>query len=212
MVRYTKKSKPMARKLTTRVNRLEKKVKETRPEMKFLHIVYNHSIDTDPTNSSQIHNIAGNITQGNGDSANRIGDKIHMKTLSLKGYFTLGDSTNVIRMCLVQFRRQVSTPTWESFVGASDGGTNQISSYFNHDKAGQYNVLFDKTYTLVTGHSDVVKFKEQINLTRAAKQIAYLAGGTVITTGAIYLFLISDSGAATHPTITSSVALRYIDP
>lgn len=155
-------------------------------------------------------------SQGDTDST-RSGDRITIKSLQLRGTLTVADTHNIMRIIIFQYLGDdaVAVPTSGQVLEAPYYGTyNHVNSPYAKDFVGYKTiVLWDSTYVL---NQDNQAKQFQIMLTAAnfrkkAKPYIQYQGGTSNGVGNIYLMAVSDSGAATHPSLSFASRLRYID-
>lgn len=174
------------------------------------------SLDTDIDHSiSQTATLTllNGISQGDGEGA-REGKEITLQGVYIRGSLAGADTTNVSRVMIV-IDKQCN--------GAAFGATDLLEAggdphaLFNKQEVKRFIVLYDRTFaTSGTGPNNTV-FKKYIDLTRKGKKGGYktiynqnvstVAG---ISTGSLYLFTVSDSGAATHPALTGNIRLKFV--
>ena len=153
------------------------------------------------------------IAQGTTDGQ-RIGDKVKLRGIRLQMILNIGDVTQHIRIMIVQFRGNTQTagaPTiGQVLVPTTLGTINAPIANRVWDLTQQFNVLYDKIYTLEGVSKPVVHIRRTISIKYAKRLISYYQA---LTTGAnkIYLMMVSDSGAATHPTAQFQIRLMYDD-
>ncbi len=148
-------------------------------------------------------NTLSDITQGLLDT-NRVGDQVNPDRLRLSYSVNVGDSTNIVRMIIFQWRL-MSTPTLASILQYSTVAEVPYAPT-TIDTASDYKILYDRTCYVSTNQAicgDVI----EINL---KGKIQYQSGGTSAI-NQIWIALVSDSGAAPNPTVGYVSALYFYD-
>lgn len=142
----------------------------------------------------------------------RIGDKITIRGLDIRMHLTSSDTYNIIR-CII-FQWYPNTSITSAPVGSqilNDVTTYPYISPYVHDYTNQYGVLYDKMFTLSSladTITRVVKIKPRLKYCK--KTINFSAAGTN-GSNKLYMLLVSDSGAVTHPTANIHSRLFYDD-
>jgi len=120
----------------------------------------------------------------------------------------LGDTTNFMRILIFRWlpNSSINPPTVAQLLADS---TFPYLSPLSAPQRNQFNVLYDNTISLHASHpQQAIRFSKKL----AAKKVLYDSGAGVTTgAGKIYILVISDSGAATHPSITGYFRLNYHD-
>lgn len=152
------------------------------------------------------------ISQGTTD-VTRIGDKVRLKALFLDYQIVCSDATNLVRVVVFQWHPQtnlVAATLTEIFQYFAIGDNREVLSPYVHDYGDQFRVLYDRLYTLDLASAYTKSFKGVISLKRAKKQMAYAAGGSQ-GSNQLYIAVLSDSSAASHPTFTYVSRVIYED-
>lgn len=224
-----KKSKSKKRAKLT-LSKINKKVNSllNQVEKKYLELSHAYSSVTTSGNTHDGKLIVDGIAVGN-NRAERIGEKIHLDTLQIRGQFRIGngvanDAYNQIRMLVLMVKYDVHTadPTIDELLnpGPSVPGVSTeqvIQGLYRKNPDYQYKVLYDKVHTCYwrnasglgagQGSPQLIQFNirrklnEDIHYTDAGIPIGYLP----------YLIMISDSGAVTHPEISYNTRLTWSD-
>lgn len=153
------------------------------------------------------------IAQGTTDGQ-RIGDKVRIRGLRLHMIMNIADNTQNVRVMIVQFRGNTQiagAPTVAQVLVPTTLGTiNAPIANRVWDLTQQFNVLYDKLYTYESVSKPVLHVRRTISIKYAKRLMSFYQAGT---TGAnkLYLMLISDSGAAPHPSIQFQIRLMYDD-
>jgi len=148
------------------------------------------------------------VPQGDTD-VTRDGDKIKLEEISFRYTVQIADTTNVFRVILFQWHPS-SSPGITNIL-LTVGSANGVNSALTVDYEQQYKILYDRTHYLnnvavpQTGLTEAVVIKKGFQ-----KQMQFIAGGTT-GTNHIWAAFISDSAAATHPSINSSMRIRFSD-
>lgn len=158
-----------------------------------------NSISTTPTNT-QLYT----LTSGS-DEDQRTGFKIRATGVYGRFMFTNGDDTNVVRIILYQTKGNASTLTSTGIYNALD--------------PEQYTIFYDKhvklqaPFTGGTQNKEVVlrkSFKNKFNSFQG-KLITYDTVSSTSSMRPIYMLVVSDSVAISHPTILGNLRAFYKD-
>lgn len=153
--------------------------------------------------------LSAHIVQGDTDSM-REGDNLTLTKVRMFGTIEVADTTNLMRVILFRYK-PVATPTWAELL---EGGTPALADIYRpyrKDTASLFHICYDRVFTLSTVSKPQVSFQKIIYGKKLGKKkVSYNGGGT---TGAdhLWLFILSDSGAVSHPTITYNVTQYYTD-
>jgi hypothetical protein len=146
------------------------------------------------------------VTQGDSDTT-RDGDRLLPKDLSLRGTWVISDTTNVCRVILFRWLPS-STPAVSDIVTSNYVGTTAAAfSPLTHDTRQQYKILADQICILDVSHT--VRLLNW-NLKLPPQPIQYVAG-TTTGSNKLYILVITDSGAASHPGANFALKLTYTD-
>jgi len=161
---------------------------------------------------------------------NRIGRKITMKNLQIRGQFLLTDDTTlmtVVRMIVVYDKQpNGAAPTFANIIQSQNiSGTAEslFASFVNLDNRDRFEIVRDYQYSLgsrstvatqsIAQGPGVICVNEFIPL--GGREVVFNAGtaGTVgdITTGALYAFFISNTPNATGCISQLSFRTRFTD-
>lgn len=149
------------------------------------------------------------VPQGDTDST-RDADTLMPTSLVINYIINLGDTTNFFRVIVFRWHDKNTTPTVAQILQSNSSSTGGVISDYDHDYRQNFNVLYDKTHTLVSGASNAVIIKNMIRLPLAKKAIQYVSGGT----GGgekLWALAISDSSAIAHPSWWYNFRLNYTD-
>lgn len=146
------------------------------------------------------------VTQGVADQQ-RVGDTFKYVNLEFNYNVIAADTTNVIRLVLLQYH-PVSIPIAQTFFVGTLGNVNSPLQSFSKDIKPQFSVLWDKTHYL-TLNNNACEGKHMTILPKR-KIVQAVNGGT---TGSehIYLVAISDSSSTPYPTISFIGRINFTD-
>lgn len=171
------------------------------------HALYSNGV-VNPDSSSGILSCLNLIAQGDGEGA-RTGDSIMMKQLHVNFQFTINSSASNTRVRAIIFnykQPQGATPV-NTFVLQSA----TINALYNHDNAGLYTILYDRSVNLSnTGLQETTRM-----VTRKFYQLHEAFDGTSasvadIQRNALWLLLMSDEATNT-PSVSWRSQLMYVD-
>lgn len=145
------------------------------------------------------------VTQGDGDTM-RDGDKLLPTSLSVRYAFQAGDATNAFRFLIIRWKCSASTLSIGN-IFQTLGTTRAPYEPLIHDQRNQFDVLMDRLINLDTYHPQVIINKR---LKLAKKMINYSAAGTT-GSNKLFVVVVSDSGAAAHPTLNGWTRLNFTD-
>lgn len=204
--RYRKKStRELARKEDTKkivkiAKQVANKISQRDVELKYDNLNYTAGVSYTWTQSNLSSDIGGGTTD-----ITRIGDKITNKFIDVRWQWQAGDTRNVARMVFYVAREgATSTQPFET-----DSSVEAPMSHYTHDLKGKYKILYDKTLTLCQNgsNSQVTGFK-RIPMYNMVTQ--YSAASTTVVKNCVYMALVSDSAAITHPNPIIHVRMHYV--
>lgn len=183
----------------SQVSKIAKNVVSRKIETKYIDSTYNSGFDS--TGTIQI--LSNIITQGVTDS-DRVGDRLEIKNFAMRGYASYGDTVNIMRVILFQWKPSSTTAPVITDVLQ----TAHRFSHYNHDKKGLYRVLYDTTFNL----NDTNRRQQLIkrNLKPKLKTLKFEAAG-VNGMNHIYLLGISDSSVSPNPAVQLDFRLQFKD-
>lgn len=140
----------------------------------------------------------------------RIGDMISLHSIDMRWSAIVADATNIVRVVLIQWNPDttIETPTYNAvFAGAG----SPVNSPFNHDGNKKFTVVYDKRVFLSTaiGTAGDAVYIMATN-SKLNNRIQFISGSQN-SMGGLYLILLSDSIASTHPTVDYSVRINWYD-
>lgn len=154
------------------------------------------------------------ITQGTTDSS-RIGDRVTIKSIKVKGNLIAADATQVVRVILFQWLQDTAscTPIPSDILQNQNQPYSPLSSYTKDSAGYEWVPLWDRTFCMNAGTGTSVNFSvklsgKKLSKGKAVNTIQFNAAGTT-GTGHYYFCFYSDSGAAFDPTFTYYSRIRY---
>lgn len=137
---------------------------------------------------------------------NRDGREIIVKSVLIRGTFSVADSYNIIRMMLLwDIDPDGSLPVLADIL---ESPANPTHSAIAINNTKRFVVLRDKMFKIDTD-DPIVNFKLYRKLNHKSTFIGTTAAIASLERGGLYLFCVSDSSAATHPGLTVYTRIRY---
>lgn len=151
------------------------------------------------------------VPQGTTD-VTRVGDKLTIRGLDIRMDAIIADTTNVIRCIIFQWYINTNI-TLSNPLGSQvlqDITTYPHLSNYHHDNNNQFHILYDTMIQLGAQGPQARVWHVKPNLKWAKKTVEFSGGGT---NGAnkLYMLLVSDSSAVSHPTVRIQSRLRFDD-
>lgn len=147
----------------------------------------------------------------------RTGTKIQLRTLAMRLTLGFPDDYNNLRIALIRGRR-VGTLNASDISYDPNGSNDDIHLPFNQKYV---DVLFDKTYAGQAqsgGVSSALPPFKFVDINKYLGKICKYTESTTSTTGeqpyngnAIYLYAVSDSAFASHPTMPGQIRMSFKD-
>lgn len=154
------------------------------------------------------------VAQGTTD-VTRIGDQLTIRSLQFNFSALVADSTNLLRLVIFQWFEQTGTiPTYPdmSQILIDTGSGRAVFSPYSHDYRYDFKVLFDRTYVLDGVQVPVITRKIFIKrFPPKHRKIQFVGASNTNYTNGLFALLVSDSAAATHPTVTYSGKFNFSD-
>lgn len=152
-------------------------------------------------------NLTSNIAQGDSDTT-RDGDKIYLKTLRLKYFGQYADSWNQIRVIVFKWNKDSTSAITSANLLVSSGDSKAILSPLSWDTKKEYRVYYDCVINVDDAYREVSPVKEvEVKLNY---RVDYIAAGTNAM-NSLYMCILSDSTAVTHPKCNWYARLEYTD-
>jgi len=196
-----------------------KKIVQRQAELKFF---YFNQAATAVSTTIVMTGLPFDVLQGTADT-NRIGDALTWRGwIDLRYQWIIADTANLVRLMVVQWKAQSTGtpfPTYADVLLTGPSGGYDVFSQYNHDNRHNYVILFDRTHKLIgnsaaattpnTSVSEVFRHVK-VPLTKAKKVAQFIGGGSQ-GTNRLFLIYMSDSAAATHPTLTYTTKVCFAD-
>lgn len=199
---------PLTRKQATAVTKIVKKVETKSSEKKFYDTDRLGSISTAGQVFSCLNGLAQGVT-----NVNRIGDKIQLTSFQVRGIVTAGDSYNFMRFILFQWASDANTASpivTDVLDGAAISSGSGITAPYNMETSGTYKVIKDKVYYVDQDNNQAKFFKFKTRKI-SQKMLKFSPSGNRPFKGEMFVIVISDSSAATHPSIEFITRTYFID-
>lgn len=148
------------------------------------------------------------ISVGTADGQ-RIKHAVTIKSLHLNMFATNADPTNVMRVIVFQYFESPSLPALSDILQSTTASLSWHSPY-NFDNAKSYRILYDSTKLINSVAKPQVHWNKFIKLSKARKNIEY-SGTTTDGMNKIYMYVLSDSAAISHPPYYGTATLTYTD-
>lgn len=161
-------------------------------------------------NSGSMFDFLNFNAQGTSDFQERIGDKIQLSRFSMRCVIDASntDEYNFFRVIIFRWRvdDNILVPTTLDILQTSD----VYSPYsFDLKTSRKRQILFDRTYLVVSGQSNAAKALN-INFSLRGHKVNFI-GATDNGEGKVYALFISDSTAVNHPSIYLFSRITYKD-
>ncbi len=150
------------------------------------------------------------IAQGITDSQ-RIGRQVTPISLYVKAFAAVGDTYNRCRLIVVQDTNSCGSVPSVSDILQNTGSLLSTISTREDSTLSRFRTLYDKVVTVDTATPSKAFPKKFIKLDRSLKMTWESTAGTSPSANQLYMVQISDSSAATHPTMAHYMEFRYTD-
>lgn len=208
------------------VRRIQKKVRKLNPELKYIDVNYDSALpvlnNISATDSRM--DILPNITQGPGDYGNRIGDKICLKSLNIRGQLVLGTAYSFQPVRVLIWAPRSNPDGANSYLSMANeyitsalDNTNMAPFVMKDwDNKSAFVTLYDRMYMLRstvsvgnagTVHPTVIPFRIKLNLKSRIAQ--YFGGGPSLVKNQIFVTFLSSIDNAV--TFNAYARLTYTD-
>lgn len=146
------------------------------------------------------------LSQGD-DSVTRDGNEIYISSVYIKGSITAADATNSVRMLVFWDSQPNSTAPVDAQLFFSPVAYPHLST-LNYDYRKRFRVLSDEMF-VVDSNDPVSFYRRYIKIGRKTLYVGSSSTITGITKGALYMCMVSDSGASTHPEVTFQSRIHF---
>lgn len=155
-----------------------------------------------------------NLTQGDGDDAERVGDEIYATSVDLRWYISNGDNNNVCRIIMFQYTADDTVNPGVGTVLTNVGTAYSVISPYNADHVGKdksVRILSDQMFTLNANFDGASQYRVgHTKVPLKIRKVQYL-GGTVNGINKPWILVISDSSIVSHPDFKMYARLNYQD-
>lgn len=176
-------------------------------ESKYQIQVLNSTVDTTGFTTGQPLEIS-NPQVGTSDTQ-RIGDSIWIRDVELRMSCQHGDVTNVMRLIVFRWLPVSSTAPYVVDILSQNGtipsSVFQVLSPYNKDNLSQFEVYLDTTFQMNPSFNPVYSV-----ILKIGKPIQFV-NGTTNGSGKLFAIAVSDSNAATHPSIQLVTQCNFTD-
>jgi len=206
------------------VTRIQKKVGAMKPELKHWDLFANSITINNEASTNNSIQVLGGITQGPGDFGQRIGDKIALKSLHIRGQFQLAAGYDYAPVRMVIWMAKYNPDGASSYVSMANEYFTSIVDNTNYapfalkdwDNMGSFTTLYDTQFSMhshiaVGATPDGAVAIKTINLRIPLKNKIvqfYNAGSTITRNNLFVSFYSSVDGAVSFP---YNMRLTYTD-
>lgn len=153
------------------------------------------------------------LTPAQGDGlSQRSGDQIILKALQFRLSIIGADNTNKVRIIIFRWSQDNSiganVPTVNGVLQNID-----VMSFYNYTsyKNDRMTILYDRTVSTTFTDANQVVVLHTLYGKKLGRKVLEFNAASTLGTNQIYMLLISDSVAISHPTVTGYMQLRYTD-
>jgi len=196
------------KKLNSKVNRMMSTLK---PELKVSESAVNAKLIgtlASPSDFLDMKLPDPNLTTGTSWVNQRIGLKIRIRSISIKGNFHVGSNPSAtVRMLLVRAPQGLTYSP--SYYLSNTSNALGVISPFEPSVRDEFQVVWDKTVAINPFGADRYNFNffKKVNF-----PVSYIGNGTSIANGGLTLFVFSDQPAgSTNPLLNLYARIRYTD-
>lgn len=150
-----------------------------------------------------------NTSQGD-TGGTHIGDESVMKNLELRLIASVADATNSVRVILFRWKPNIGyvVPGAGAILKDANSPAN-LSSLYQEDGEDQYQIMYDELFLLAAAGGNPEQISRRIR--RNFNIRCDFLTGTSNSSNMIYLMLISDSSATTHPSVQFMSKIGFTD-
>lgn len=173
------------------------------------------SFNVSTTGSFQILTSINGSTQPTREQ--RDSAKVELKQLQFRWHANVADSTNKLRIIVFQWKPDtvIDAPSSVNEILEVNGGSVTGDPYvFDKAQRSKFNVLYDREMFMNTTDRSYLGGHVVINNTKRSKMLNYVHYTSVTAnTGKnhLYMMLLSDSGATSHPGYTFNGVVTFYD-
>ena len=157
--------------------------------------------------------ILSTVPQGTGQSQ-RLGNQIRILGFKINWDITCADTTNIVRVIFWTYKSNSVNfaPSVAVVLNIGPAATQDVTSQYNFQNRKDYKIHHDKTFMLSTAANPQERHSVRVNIPEKYQIVDYISD--VNSSGSVNplcLTYLSDSAAASHPTINGTVRLFYQD-
>lgn len=160
-----------------------------------------------------VADLLNNLVRGTSYINNFLGNKIKPVGIQLRYSWRCGDPANVCRIVCFQWLNSTVPTTADVFATATGPW-----SALNFDNIQYLNILHDRIWNINDFFGSPAASRSQFGTEKTVyikgKRILpvdFASGSATVNKGGIYMALISDSGSATHPSISYYTRVTFAD-
>jgi len=150
-----------------------------------------------------------------GDSMiTRDGAQVHMTGIDLSGSIVYADATNFVRCLIFQWHENSAhiAPTASDLITSISTAHAPLAPLVDAAASGpNFKVLLDRTWRVEAVGPNTAQFTIKLRGNRLGKKVIKYNGGAATCTDGLYILWVSDSAAASNPTVTYSVRQHFKD-
>lgn len=202
---YRKSGKKGKKSFKSQLRSLQKKVLTHEPEVKY------YCTSQDPIDVGQIGYVecVSDMVRGT-SSAQRVGDVIMAKSLTVRWSMQVADTVNIFRLIVARSKGLTTGITTGKFpIGTTPN--NQPLGCWTDLKHNHYNILHDQVYVTSADGGDVIAGVMHLNCHNSKIYFDDDVSATNPIDGEYMIFAVSDSTAAAHPQFNYECQLAYTD-
>lgn len=160
--------------------------------------------------SGTLVNMTG-LIRGTGSVNSFSGDSIQALSFQMRYGWQIADSYNYCRVILFQWN-SASAPSVDAILDTTGSLLDTGAAPFAEkqwDERKSFKIFYDRVHLLDASHPE--SFEKVYVRLPSAKPTQFLYGSDVVQSGGIYLILLTDSTATSHPSIKYAAQLVYTD-
>lgn len=152
------------------------------------------------------------IAQGSTDS-DRVGDEMHITRISIRGSVIVNNTAvyNRARFICFQWKPDDTSlsPTVSMILNNTANTTQLVEGITNHDRSQQFNVLFDRTFTVNYNGRAIQEFRKVISPKLYKKDLKFTSGANT-GSNQLYVLYVGDQVTNT-PLLNLQMQVQYTD-
>lgn len=143
----------------------------------------------------------------------REGDKLTITSLDFIAHITVGDTSNICRFIIFKWKPDNTTaPTKGDILKDADATALDTLRRYNEDTSSQYKVCYDRVVNLDSNGRRTTSLRRKLyGKALGSPKLTFSSNDGTVGQGKYYLLVVSDSGAASHPTFSAVTRSEYYD-